>query len=188
MVKMNTYAHIINGIVAEPLFIPQDGFTIEQCFSRELTWVDVTGIVPSPQEGWTAVEAAGKWTFAEPPAPPGPTPPQAAAAALSIALAKGIAITSASMPTINGTYALDAVSTGKIFQIGVYANQFGVFPSGGATQEYPDLASGLHTFSVQVFVAFLRAVAPMVAALEAQASIMAQGGTPTWPSQAATIV
>jgi hypothetical protein len=150
-----------------------------------------------------ATETAGVWSFAtaegapiatapttlQPYTIPAPTVPlaQQAATLLAAALAAGLELTSTGTPTLNATYAMDPVSTAQIFQIGLYASQFGDFPSGGATQPYPDVTGAQHVFSVAQFIAFLKVVAPLVSALETQAGIMAQGGTPVWSSQAATI-
>jgi hypothetical protein len=118
-----------------------------------------------------------------------PLPPDLQAqTALNNAYASGIAITSASLPTLNATYALDPTSTAQIFQIGSYAAQFGTFPSGGSTQPYPDIDGNAHVFNVVVFIDFLKAVAALVSNLAIQASILAQGGTPTWPNQSAALV
>lgn len=111
---------------------------------------------------------------------------QTAATALSQKIAAGIALTCIGNPTLNATYALDTVSTAQIFQLGLYASQFGAFP-GGAVQPYPDATGAPHVFTVAQFVAFLRAVAPLVSALSTQAQIVAHGGAPSWPSQNATI-
>lgn len=116
-----------------------------------------------------------------------PTLAEQAATLLAQKLAGGLALTSTGTPSLSGTYALDATSTAQIFQIGLYASQFGTFPSGGATQPYPDTSGTPHVFSVAEFIAFLRAVAPLVSGLTTQAGIMAQGGVPAWPSQAAEI-
>lgn len=113
--------------------------------------------------------------------------PQQAQIALAAALAQGIAVTSVTLPVVNGTYALDGYSTGQIFQIGLFAAQFGFFPSGASEQPYPDLTSQIHMFTVPIFISFLHAVAPLIANLQAQAGIMAQGGTPTWPVQTAAL-
>lgn len=112
---------------------------------------------------------------------------QQAATLLATNIAAGIVLTSTGTPALNSTYALDAVSQGQVFQIGLYANQFGVFPSGGSILEYPDATGTAHNFTVVAFVAFLKAVASLVAAITTQAGIMAHGGTPSWPSQSATI-
>jgi len=118
--------------------------------------------------------------------PPAPTltPDQLAAAELATHIATGISITGNA--GLVATYALDPVSTAEIFQLGLYASQFDTFP-GGTTQAYPDATGIPHTFTVAQFVAFLRAVAPLVSALTTQASIMAHGGTAVWPQQTANI-
>jgi hypothetical protein len=130
--------------------------------------------------GWAV--SAGLLVAYTPPVPP-PTPDQV----LAEKLAAGIALTSTGTPALNATYALDDVSTGQIFQIGLYANQFAVFPSGGTTQPYPDIGGVPHSFGIAAFVAFLRAVAPLVSALQTQTAVLAHGGTPSWPTQTATI-
>ena len=138
------------------------------------------------------VQTANQWMISggvmiAAPVPP-PDPVLASQAALAQRIALGIGITSDSTPAVNATYALDSVSVGQIFQIGLYASQFGVFPSGQATQEYPDSNSEFHTFPVPVFVGFLKAVASLTSALNMQQALMAQGGDPAWPPQIADIV
>jgi len=122
-----------------------------------------------------------------PDAAPAPTLAQQSATMLATKMIAGIVLTSTSTPALNGTYALDDVSQGQIYQIGLYANQFGVFPSGGSTLEYPDASGTPHNFTVVEFVAFLKAVSALVSALTTQSGIMAHGGTPSWPSQSVTI-
>ena len=123
-----------------------------------------------------------------PPPPPVISLDQQATDRLNSLLALGITITSDSTPdAINAAYALDPASTAQIFQIGLFAAQFGVFPSGGNEIAYPDVNSDMHPFSVEQFVAFLRAVAPLVSKLTMQAGAMRAGGTPIWPDRTATI-
>lgn len=112
---------------------------------------------------------------------------QQAAIMLAAKLTLGITIVSTGSPGVNGTYALDATSQSQIYQIGSFANSFAEFPSGNTSQQYPDISSAFHVFDVPTFVAFLRAVASLVSNLQTQASVMAQGGTPNWPSQNVTI-
>jgi hypothetical protein len=117
-------------------------------------------------------------------APPPPTP--TSHDILAEKIAAGIGITCTSNPSLDAVYALDDLSAAQIFQLGLYASQFGVFP-GGATQAYPDITGVPHTFTVAQFVAFLRVVAPLISALTTQAAVMSHGGNPAWPSQSATI-
>ena len=119
--------------------------------------------------------------------PPVPLPQQAQLV-LAQKLALGIAITSASLPNVNATYALDNMSQAQIFQIGSFANSFGEFPSGDITQFYPDINGTMHQFSIPVFIAFLRAVASLISNLQTQAGIMSQGGPPVWPQQSAALI
>lgn len=118
--------------------------------------------------------------------PPIPLP-QLAQLTLNDYLAQGIAITSLSLPAVNATYALDSTSTGQVFQIGTFANSFGIFPNGTTSLAYPDINSGMHVFTVPVFVSFLLAVASLVSMLQTQTGIMSQGGTPSWPAMSKTI-
>lgn len=110
-----------------------------------------------------------------------------APATVAAKLLTGVTLTSTGTPALNAVYALDPVSYSEIFQIGTYANSFGVFPNGASTFEYPDASSEPHTFAVTAFVNLLKAVAPLVAAIQTQGAILAAGGSPTWPAQTATI-
>jgi hypothetical protein len=178
---MSLFALILNGTIVQ---VDAAIFPV----APALSWTtDISAIVPQPQVGWAATDTGGAWAFTAPPAPPAPSNAQLAAVELATQLAAGIVITSTSLPAVDGTYALDSVSTAQIYQIGLFGSQFGTFPSGGATQVYPDINSAPHIFTVPVFVAFLKAVAPLVSAYETQAGIMAQGGSAIWPPNAATI-
>jgi hypothetical protein len=175
-----TFALIFAGRITQ---LAEAEFDVHDDFA----WVDVSPFTPAPQPNWIATNTAGAWTFADPTPPPSTDPADLAAAELATRIAAGITITSTGTPALNGTYALDAISTAQIYQIGLFASQFGVFPSGATTQAYPDASGVPRMFSIDQFVAFLRAVAPLVSALTTQAAIMAHGGPPTWPTQAATI-
>jgi hypothetical protein len=145
-------------------------------------WVRVDTLTPQPAIGW----AYNGSVFTAPSAPTQP-PSQRAAALLASKVAVGLVLTSTSTPTLNATYALDDVSTDQIFQIGLYAAQFAMFPSGAATQSYPDVSGIPHVFTVTQFVAFLHAVAALISGLTTQAGVMAGGGNPVWPSQSVVI-
>lgn len=175
----HTYAQIVAGVFTWQ-FTSDD---LPEWNEDQIATVDITGVSPTPAVGWTFDGTA----FHEPevPTPPPPT----ADAVLADKIAAGIAITSTGNPTLNATYALDERSTAQIFQIGLYASQLQKFPSGDATQPYPDITGNPgHIFTVAQFVAFLQVVAPLVSALNTQAGILAHGGTPTWPDQSATII
>lgn len=137
----------------------------------------------SNPNGW----AVSGGTVLIPVAPPQASPLALARAAMAQRLTLGIAITSDSTPAVNAIYALDQTSTDQIFQIGLYAKQFGSFPGGLDTQYYPDITGLPHPFPVPVFVSFLQAVAALIAALNQQMGVMAQGGSPAWPAPVADI-
>lgn len=102
-------------------------------------------------------------------------------------LALGLILTSTGTPTLDATYAIDSISQQQVLQIGLYASQFDQFPDGNSTFDYPDVAGNQHTFSVADFIALLHAVAQLTAAINAQAQIMKNGGTPVWPVNTVTI-
>lgn len=114
------------------------------------------------------------------------SPPASTDDVLNAKLAKGIVLTCTGTPAVSGAYALDEVSIRQIYDLGLFASQFGAFP-GGVTQAYPDIGGVPHVFTVAQFVAFLRAVAPLISAMNIQAAILAHGGAPSWPPQTAVI-
>ncbi len=122
-------------------FTPPAGTTLEP--------VDTSGA----GTGWTYVNGA----FVAPPTttPPALTPAQQAANAI----AAGIQIVSTSTPTLNGTYALDAISLSDINGLvtGIMLN--GSFPDSQSTYIYHDSSFTPHTFpSIAAFKAFATAV------------------------------
>jgi len=147
------------------------------------------GAIPLTDDQWQAwvvnqqsyCIVNGIVTYVAPVVPP-PDPVALSQAALAVRIALGIEITSDSTPAVNGTYALDSVSTGQIFQIGVITKQFGTFPSGSFTQMYPDISGTLHEFPTTVFISFFLVVAAYTSALNVQQVVMAQGGSPAWPA------
>lgn len=147
----------------------------------EVTQVQWDGRLANPS-GWAVV--AGELVSYTPPIPLS----QQAQILLATKILDGIAIVSASLPDVSATYALDGTSTAQIFQIGSFTNSFGEFPSGDIHQPYPDIVGVPHVFDVPVFIAFLRAVASLISNMQTQAGIMANGGTPSWPQQSASII
>lgn len=169
------YARLVGQVVAE-VFTPPDGLSISDCFHGSLVWVPCD-ISVTP--GWTAAFVDGSWTFAAPSPPAGPTLEQQANAAIT----SGLHITSTSMPTLNGTYAIDGISQGKLAAVSTYILVNSKFP-GGAT-EYPwiDLAQQPHVFpTTATFQAFATAIADYVAALD---MIIATGSGTLPPSTTA---
>lgn len=172
---MAMWAYVYDGQVRELTDIDPAGR-----FNSDMVWVDCSS-VQGIAEGW----AYDGHSFGDSPTVV-PIEQQAEQSRLS-RLENGITLTSTGTPALNGVYSLDDVSTNQIFQIGLYADRFGVFPSGDATQPYPDKEGTPHMFSKDNFVAFLQKVAPITSAINTQAGIMKQGGSPSWPSQSATI-
>ena len=111
--------------------------------------------------------------------PPAPTPAQLA----NTAMGAGLAITSTGTPALNGTYAIDNASQGKIAAISAYSCQRQV-PGGVAFVPWIDFNGTAHTFPTTAsFQAFATAVADYVAVLDV--IIASNAGTP--PAAAKTI-
>jgi hypothetical protein len=177
---MTVYARIANGVVAELFTMPVNSkFAISQMFNPALVWVDVTNVSPQPQQGWSATQTGGTWSFAAP-APFVPTLTQQAQAAL----AAGIGITSTGTPSLNGTYAIDVASQQKINSVALFIAVNQKFPGGGTTYPWLDMSGTVHTFpSTTEFNAFATAVADYVAQLD----MIIATGTGTLPVSAVTI-
>lgn len=160
-----TYARIADGAVAE-LVTLDAAIPIAAAFHSSLTFVDVTGISPAPQQGWTY---SAPNTFAA----PVPVPPTAAQV-FAAAVAAGIQIASTGTPALNGTYAITADAKGTID--GVYSGikDGDGLPGGGATFNYSDITEAAHTFSATTFPPFAKAVRDYLYALS-------QGQAPTLP-------
>lgn len=165
------YARIQNGVVAE-MFSPPAGFTIEQCFALAVAeqFLDVTAVNPPPQPGWTATQNDGSWSFAAP-ATPTLTPAQQATAAL----AGTLTINSTGSPAIDGAYAIDPATQGKIAAVEVYILKNSTFPGGATTYPWPMAAGAIVTFpSTTVYQNWATAIANYISALDIV--IAADGG------------
>ncbi|WP_322069976.1 hypothetical protein [Paraburkholderia bannensis] len=99
------------------------------------------------------------------------TPPSivdAPAIALTIAqqaakaMTAGLAIESASTPSINGVYAVDQLSQMDVIAIETSLNAGKGFPGGATAFGYPDAAGALHSFSQANFADFAAAVRDFV--------------------------
>jgi hypothetical protein len=176
---MGIFARIDGSKVAETITLPS-GAAISDYFHSGLTWVDVTSVTPSPQPGWTATSTGSSWTFSAPPAPPGPTLAQQAA----LALTTGLLISSGSIPTLNGTYAVDPIAQGRIASVSTYILVNSRFPGGVMSYPWIDLANQPHVFpDTTAFQSFATAIADYVAALD----LIIVTGTGTLPAATATI-
>ena len=182
---MSLFARIQSGAVAE-LFTPPDGFSISDCFHDGLVWVEVTNVTPRPEPGWSATETSGGWTFSAP-APLVLSPEQQAAQELDTRIAAGISVTSTSTPTLNATYALDAVTLDQIGSVARDAAAGLGLPGGATTFSYPDSTGTPHALSGAQVQALYKAQRDLLFALNTQAAVVAHGGEPTWPAQTGTI-
>ena len=114
------------------------------------------------------------------PTPPAPTLAQQAATALNA----GIAITSTSTPSLDGTYSLSDDAQSNINGIETYILANGNFPGNASTYAYLDQSGAPHVFSsTQEFKAFANAVANLVSALKT----VELTNSGTLPSNAATL-
>jgi hypothetical protein len=115
-------------------------------------------------------------------------PPEAAAAnELLTRRAAGIAITCTSSSAINATYALDDLTLAQVGSVARDVSSGLGFPLGAPTFNYPDITSVPHTFNETQFVDLYKSMRDLVNDMTTQAAVMAQGGTPDWPDQSATI-
>jgi hypothetical protein len=64
----STYVRVAGGVVAEPPLEIASTVNIAALF-QGATFVNVTAYGTTPQEGWTATETGGVWSFAAPAAP-----------------------------------------------------------------------------------------------------------------------
>jgi hypothetical protein len=175
---MTEYARIASGVVAE-LFTPPAGFALTDCFHADVAsqFVAVPDGV-SPAQGWTYDGAS----FAAPVMPP-PTPAQQAASLL----AAGLAITCASVPAINGTFALDPTT---MDQIGSVARDCAAglgLPLGAPAFAYPDITGANKNFAPAQLQELYKALRDFIYAVDVTAKTLAAGGSASWPSAAVTI-
>lgn len=121
-------------------------------------------------------------------APPLVIPPAAAAAnELATCKGNGIAITCTSSAAINATYALDDLTMAQVGSVARDVSSGLGFPNDAPTFTYPDITSAPHTFNETQFIGLYKAMRNLVSTLTTQAAVLANGGTPVWPAQTATI-
>jgi hypothetical protein len=177
---MTVYARIQNGVVAE-LFTPPNGVSIASCFVASIatTFVPASAAV---QQGWTY--SGGNFTA--------PNVAQAslearATAKLTACVAAGIAITCTSNPALNETFALDDTTMAQIGSVARDAASGLGLPMNLPVFIYPNLAGEPCQFTHDQVVGIYKAMRDLLFQLNTQAAIMAHGGQPSWPVQAATI-
>lgn len=164
---MSTYARINGGTVAE-LFTPPVNVPITDCFHAGFTWIDVSTVVPAPQEGWTATQSGEAWSFAQP-SPPVLTPAQQA----NNLLAAGLTVTSTSGAwAATFPAATDATGTSiwtlVLSELAALTMSSGtVFADGAETAQWPGTDQSnnpkLYALTPTQFQAFARALGAFVA-------------------------
>ena len=113
---------------------------------------------------------------------------RAANQSYTAAMIAGVAISSTGTPAINGTYAIDQASQGKLTSEQVYIATKGSFTNGLASRSWPDANGTFHTFtSVTLFTNMAVAIAQYVDALATALAVVQAGGTWTAPAQPAAI-
>jgi hypothetical protein len=174
---MADYARIADGVVAE-LFTPPPGVVIADCFVVEVarTFVEVPAGV-TPEQGWTF----NGTSFAAPVVTP-PPPPTLQQQAMAL-LAGPVNVACASVPALNGSYPLDAVSQAQITGIASAISAGLGLPSGAATFNWPDAFGAPHAWPAPQFTAFAKGVMQFLYA----AAQVAQGHSTTLPSATLTL-
>lgn len=102
-------------------------------------------------------------------------------------LAEGIQITSTGTQSLSATYALDDLTLAQIGSIARDAASGLGLPGGGNTFSYPDISGVPKSLSAANVQALYKAMRDLVWQLNTQFAVLAQGGTPSWPAQTATI-
>jgi len=151
---MATYARVVNGIVVE-VFIPPSGKGPDDCFHPDFA-AEFHAAPDNVAQGWTY----DGHNFA---APAPPLPPSLAQQAGAM-LAAGIAITSASNPSLNATYGCDDATYAK--DTGILSGlNAGLTPPGGAIIR-TDTKGDPHQFTSAQFHALCQAKWDYIQALE----------------------
>lgn len=144
------------------------------------TGTAVTGIFANPQPqlpGYAILSASDSRVAAFQAA-------QAVAAAAQQALAQGVPVTSTGMPSLSGTYALDATSQSNVQAVALYIEVNAKFPGGAATLPWADASGAIHVFaSTAEYLSFASALASYVAEIE----MYRLGQAPALPAQPVTI-
>lgn len=173
---MATWAHIINGIVVELTDIDPTGR-----FHEDLIWVDCT-TTPGVAQGWVYDGT----TIAAPTVGAIPLD-QRAQNELDGRIDLGIEITSTGTPALTATYALDDKTLTEIQSLAISVNAGLGFPGGGTSFVYPDKQGQPRVFDTDHIVALFKAMRDLVWQLKTQTGVMKAGGSPSWPTQTATI-
>lgn len=110
---------------------------------------------------------------------PKPTPGEQYAAAIS----KGLVVTCASTPALNGTYSIANSDQSNINSEAQYITSFQEFTTGGQTMAWADASGTPRTFpSTTLFMQFAKAGAQFVSACKQATVALSSGQAATFPS------
>ncbi|WP_428485937.1 hypothetical protein [Rhodopila sp.] len=154
------WGRIYDSLIAEQTAIDPTGR-----FDASMLWVNLAGITPTPQLGWSASETNGTWSFTAPPPPPAPTLAEQAITAMSA----GLTISSAGTPALDGTYACDDTAQANLNSMYNLIQRAGgnAFPGGLSALPWPLLSGAVVTFtSVSAFLAVETAIGDYVLTLD----------------------
>lgn len=112
---------------------------------------------------------------------------QEALAALRACRRSGLAIVSTSTPALNATYAIDAQTTANLQGLLVGYMLRGVFPGGGATFPYADIAGAPHVVTQPQLQAIAAAIEDYVAALAGVQIALDAGQAASLPAATVTM-
>lgn len=110
---------------------------------------------------------------------PKPTPNEQYVAAIS----KGLAVTCASTPALNGTYSIADSDQSNVNSEAQYITSFQEFTTGTQTMAWADAAGTPHTFpSTVLFMQFAKACAQFVSGCKQATVALSSGQAATFPS------
>jgi len=174
---MTTYARIDDDAVAE-IYTPPgefDNLPIEEQFHPDLTWVDLTGVSPTPEVGWSYDGTA----FAPPPPPEPLTIKQQG----EMLLRQPVTVHCTSIPALNADYWVDPATQAQITSVAASIAASLGLPGGGSTFNWSDVTGTAHAWPAPQFTDLAKAVMNFVYA----AGQVAQGHSTTLPSSTLTI-
>ena len=103
---------------------------------------------------------------------------------LQAALVSGLTVNGTGTPAIDGTFAVNPTTQGKIAAVEVYILKNGLFPGGGSTYPWPTVSGTFVTFpSTTVYQNWATAIANYVSAID----IVIASDTGSLPSSTVTI-
>jgi len=107
--------------------------------------------------------------------------------ALPALMAQGVPLTSASTPSLNGTYELGISTLNTITGLSTKFAAGRPVPGGGLTFNYADASGAPHAFTAANFMNFADAIVDLIYNFEQAIGIITAGGTATMPALSLTI-